>query len=343
MIALFTFPGGILKQYAVWLSMALLSTSAWAQEGPPSDDIAVQNILVVGQRPGPALWKVSKGDHVLWVFGTYSPLPKNMTWRSQQVENALAQSQELLSAPGTAFSVGWANSFNLLTAAPFLIGIKKNADGARLQDVVPADVYTRWSALKARYIGNDQGIEEERPMFAADTLFDKALGASGMDKGYAIQGRIEELAKNWKIKRTSTTLQLPMENPRQAVRDFKKAQLEDVECFTKTVDRLETDLEAMKVRANAWSSGNIDAIRKLRFPDQKQSCNAAVLNSKWIGNLKDGSNLEQRVKASWLAAAETALGTNKSTFAMLSMSELLNPDGLVASLRAKGYQVDEPD
>jgi hypothetical protein len=74
-------------------------------------------------------------------------------------------------------------------------------------------------------------------MFAADTLFDKALGASGMDKGYAIQGRIEELAKNWKIKRTSTTLQLPMENPRQAVRDFKKAQLEDVECFTKTVDR----------------------------------------------------------------------------------------------------------
>jgi hypothetical protein len=49
------------------------------------------------------------------------------------------------------------------------------------------------------------------------------------------------------------------------------------------------------------------------------------------------------VKASWLAAAETALGTNKSTFAMLSMSELLNPDGLVASLRAKGYQVDEPD
>jgi hypothetical protein len=68
-----------------------------------------------------------------------------------------------------------------------------------------------------------------------------------------------------------------------------------------------------------------------------------VLNSKWIGNLKDGSNLEQRVKASWLAAAETALGTNKSTFAMLSMSELLNPDGLVASLRAKGYQVDEPD
>jgi len=212
-----------------------------------------------------------------------------------------------------------------------------------LQDVLPADVYSRWSVLKTKYIGSDASIEEERPMFVADTLFEKAIGASGMDKGYAIQRRIEELAKNWKIKRTSTTLMLPMENPREAVREFKKAHLEDVECFTKTVDRLETDLDAMKVRANAWSLGNIDAIRKLRFPDQKQSCNAAIMDSKWMGNLKDAGNLQQRVNTSWLTAAETALANNKATFAMLPMSDLLNPDGLMATLRTRGYQVDEPD
>lgn len=332
-----------MKQYAACLIAAMLSHATWAQEALPDAEATVQNILVVGQRPGPALWKVSKGDHVMWVFGTYSPLPKNMTWRSQQVENALAQSQELLTAPGSAFTVGWADSFNMLTAAPFLIGIKKNADGALLQDVVPADVYTRWSILKTKYIGGDKGIEEERPMFVADTLFEKALGANGMDKGYAVQGRIEELAKNWKIKRTSTTLMLPMENPRTAVRDFKKAKLEDVECFTKTVDRLETDLDAMKVRANAWSLGDIDAIRKLRFPDQKQSCNAAIMNSKWMSNLKDAGNLQERMKTSWLATAEKSLATNKATFAMLPMSDLLNPDGLIAALRSKGYQVDEPD
>jgi hypothetical protein len=335
--------GGILKQYALCLSMAMLLNAAWAQEAPVTDNTTIQNILVVGQRPGPALWKVSKGEHVLWVFGTYSPLPKDMTWRSQQVENALAQSQELLEPPGSAFQVGWADSFNMLTAAPFLIGIKKNADGAHLQDVVPADVHARWTVLKTKYIGNDKGIEEERPMFAADTLFEKAIRASGMDKGYAIQDRIKELAKNWKIKRTSTALMLPMENARAAARDFKKAHLDDVECFTKTVDRLETDLDAMKVRANAWSMGNIDAIRKLSFPDQKQSCNAAIMDSKWMGNLKDAGNVQQRMKASWLTAAEKSLVNNKSTFAMLPMSELLNPDGLLATLRAKGYQIDEPD
>lgn len=164
-----------------------------------------------------------------------------------------------------------------------------------------------------------------------------------MDKGYAIQDRIEELAKNWKIKNTSTVTQVPMENPRAAVREFKKAHLEDVDCFTKTVDRLESDLDAMKIRANAWSLGDIEAIRKLRFPDQKQSCNAAIMDSKWMGGMQGAADLRTRVKATWLAAAEKSLAANKSTFAMLPMADLLNPDGLVASLRAKGYQVDEPD
>lgn len=279
----------------------------------------------------------------MWVFGTYSPLPKSMDWRSQQVENALAQSQELLGSPGSAMSVGWANSFNILTAAPFLIGIKKNADGKHLQDVVSADVYARWTLLKTKYIGNDKGIEEERPMFVADQLFEKAIRASGMDKGYGVQERIEQLAKNWKIKQTSTTVIVQLDNPRAAVRDFKKAHLEDVDCFTKTVDRLETDLDAMKVRANAWSLGDIDAIRKLAFPDQKQSCNAAILDSKWMGGLQGSIDLKQRMKTSWLTAAEKSLANNKSTFAMLPMSDLLNADGLVAALRAKGYQIDEPE
>jgi hypothetical protein len=332
-----------LKLLAGLFSMLIWSNTALAQEALDPGAGSVQNILVVGQRPGPALWKVSKGDHVMWVFGTYSPLPKKMEWRSQQVENALAQSQELLGQPGAAFSVGWANSFNMLTAAPFLIGIKKNADGAHLQDLVPAPVYARWQLLKTKYIGDDKGIEEERPLFAADRLYERGLFVNGMDKGHDIPERIEQLAKNWKIKYTSTALALEMDNPRAAVREFRKARLDDVECFTKTIDRLETDLDAMKIRANAWSTGDIDAIRKLNFPDQKQSCNAAITDSKWIGGLKGATDLRQRVRASWLTAAEKSLASNKSTFAMLPMSDLLNPDGLVAALRAKGYQIDEPD
>jgi hypothetical protein len=332
-----------LKQLATLLSVVILSNAALAQEALDPDAAPVQNILVVGQRPGPALWKVSKDEHILWIFGSYSPLPKQMEWRSQQVETVLANSQELLGTPGTVISVGWSNSLNMITALPFLAGVKKNADGGRLQDQVPAAVYARWTVLKQKYIGNDAGIEEERPMFAAQTLSSRALVVAGMNGGQAVVSRIYELGKNWKIPITTTSVSVPLENPRETLRDFKRSKLDDVACFTQTIDRFEKDLDTMRRRANAWSMGDLPTMRKLDFPDEKIACNAAVVDSKWLNNVKGAADMRKQVKAAWIAAAEKSLATNRSTLAVLSMSELTSPDGMLAVLRARGYQIEEPE
>jgi hypothetical protein len=44
-----------------------------------------------------------------------------------------------------------------------------------------------------------------------------------------------------------------------------------------------------------------------------------------------------------VATAEKSLGANASTFAILPLRDILAPTGLVAALRAKGYQVDAPE
>ena len=260
----------------VTLCLSLLSTPTWAQTAP---DTAPEQILVVGKRPGPGLWKVSRDDHVLWIFGTNSPLPVKMVWRSQQVETVLAQSQEFLGAPGAGVSVGFSQAFNLITALPFLVGVKNNPDGARLQDVVPPDVYARWKVLKKKYIGDDAGIERERPIFAAPALFDKALAQSGLGNDRDVIATLLQIARKHHVKYTPTTIALDLDNPRGALRDFKKSPMEDLECFTKTIDRLEVDLDAMRGRANAWAIGDVELMRKLRYPDQVSACNAAVFNS----------------------------------------------------------------
>lgn len=325
------------------LALALLSTPAWAQQAPEPEAALTPSILVVGQRPGPALWKVSKDDHVLWIFASYGPLPKKMDWRSQQLETVLASSQELLGTPGTAISVGWSNSLNMITALPFLAGVKKNVDGGRLQDQVPADVYARWTVLKQRYLGTDAQVEELRPMFAAQTLSQRALDVAGMDGGGAVTTRIYELGKNWKIPITETSVKVALENPRETLRDFKKSRLDDVACFTQTIDRLEKDLETMRRRANAWAMGDLPTLRKLDFPDEKIACNAAVVDSQWLKNVKGAADMRKQVKAAWIAAAEKSLAKNRSTLAVLSMSELTSPDGMLAVLRARGYQIEEPE
>lgn len=322
------------------LCVSLLATPAWSQRAA---ETAPEQILIVGQRPGPGLWKVSKDDHVLWIFGTYSPLPKRMAWRSQQVETVLAQSQEMLGAPGASVGVGFSQAFNLITALPFAIGAKKNPDGATLKDVVPPDVHARWTVLKHKYLDDDEGIEKERPIFAAAALFDKATAQAGLGNDNDVIKTITQIAKKNNVKYTHTGVTLQLENPRGALRDFKKSSMEDLACFTRTIDRLEVDLDAMRARAIAWAIGDIEKMRTLSYPDQASACNSAVFNSAVMKSLPGAETLEQRMRDTWLAAAEKSLATNKSTFALMPVSRLLDAAGILASLQAKGYTVEQPD
>ena len=72
---------------------------------PPSPEEAVplEEVLVTGQQPGPGLWKVTRpaagNDHVLWILGSYGPLPKKMQWRSTELETVLRESQEVIGPP----------------------------------------------------------------------------------------------------------------------------------------------------------------------------------------------------------------------------------------------------
>ncbi len=329
---------------AALLCVSLCTSTAWCQDQAVSaPEPVAEKVLVVGQRPGPGLWKVSKDDHVLWVFGTYTPLPAKMEWRSQEVESIIGQSQELLLTPGAGLSVGWMDTLNIVTALPSLVNFRKNANGETLQEVIPADVYARWLPLKAKYIGSDNAVESVRPLFAAEELFDKAMAKAGLASDRAVTKRIEDLAKQHKLKITSTSVHVALENPRGALKDFKKSTLNDLPCFIKTVDRLETDLEGMRLRANAWAIGDVGKMRALIYPDQAEACRAAVTDSAWMKGLKGAEDLDARVKAGWVASAEKALENNRSTFALLPVARALNPGGLLDVLKAKGYTVEQPE
>jgi hypothetical protein len=97
----------------------------------------IDEILVVGEQPGPGLWLVYKGDHVLRVLGTVSPIPKNMQWQSKQVEAALAESQEFITPPNIKMEIGFWGKVGLL---PSLIGIKNNPESQKLADVLSPEL-----------------------------------------------------------------------------------------------------------------------------------------------------------------------------------------------------------
>lgn len=82
----------------------LLSTCARVaanhQEAAPTVT-EMDAIRVIGERPGPRMWRLTNGDNTLCILGTLSPLPEGMTWRSQEAEQIIAEAGEVL-APGYA-------------------------------------------------------------------------------------------------------------------------------------------------------------------------------------------------------------------------------------------------
>jgi hypothetical protein len=222
-----------------------------------------------------------------------------------------------------------------------MIGARNNPDDATLQEVLPSDVYARWLALKGRYIGRDEGIEKWRPIFAAGELYEKAISQSALTTQSDVVPVVKKIAKRHNVKLIEATLEIEIDEPRQAIKQFKKSSLQDIACFTATLERLETDLDAMRARATAWAIGDIDALRRLPYPDQFGTCGSAILNSPVVQD-RGLQDLFQRVESMWLEQAQSALARNEVTFAVLPMSQLLRADGYIAKLQARGYDVTTP-
>jgi hypothetical protein len=321
------------------LSVATAATPAettTAAASPRSD--IIDYVLVSGEQPGPALWKVSKDDHVLWILGTWGPLPKRITWRSRAVEAVIAQSQEIIDEVNVSADIGFFQGLLLLPAA---LGARKNPDDLTLSQILPPELYARWLVQKEKYIGRDKGIERFRPIFAAGEVFSKALAQSGLTYDDKVWPVVRKLAKKHDVKITTPKIKLNLEKPRAALKKFSKISLEDLECFEATIKRLETDMYYMSARANAWSKGDLQALRNLPYPDQFTTCGSAVFQGPVLETvgLKD---LPDRFLNAWVDAAENALLKNQSSFAVLSITELNAEMGRLGRLRAKGYKVEPP-
>lgn len=324
---------------AAFAGLFLLSSLACARSATPPAQL--QTITVTGEQRGPGLWKVSKGDHVLWILGTVSPLPRDIQWKSKELDERIAQSQELIVGEGVGLSAD-AGFFGTLALLPSLIGVKNNPDGKTLDQVLPPELYARWVVAKRKYIGHSNWAERLRPVFAAIKLYDAAMDDNHLTDSDFVRKQVRNDAKRAHLAIVTAQVNYTIKNPRAAVKRFKASQISDVGCFSKTLDSIDMDLVNMTARANAWAVGDIDALRKLPQSDQWDVCTQEVSES-GIAHELGLSDAAARLRAAWLDEAKKALDKNASTVAVVSMRSLLDPNGKLAQLKALGYTIEAPD
>jgi len=329
-----------------WAQQASLpgasATPTSAQAGVPDDGIRTEATVVVsGEQPGPGLWLVRKGGNELYILGTLSPLPANMQLASAGIDAVISRAQEVIRAP--SISVGSdASKFRMLLLLPSLVGIRNNPGGKTLEEVMPPSLYVRWRAFKERFLPGEGKVEKMRPMFAAQELYKAAIKRSAMTHQDPSAPLVTAAIEKYHPTVSLVKLELNVKDPKAVVKQMKTAHFDDLACMERTLDRLGVDMEVLRLRANAWSTGEIAILRANPVPSHYKACLDAVSESA-IGRQIGMSDGEARVKAMWLAKAEEVLGRNATSFAVLPIDDMLGAGGYLDALRARGYTVLAPD
>ncbi len=328
-----TLRGGLVALLAAVLACPPIPGAAAPQSEPAAEVAPPLQVVISGRYRGPKLWRVSKGDHALWVLGTVAPLPQRMVWQTDDIQRLLRQTQEVIPA-WPSVSIGF-HPFTALHLYALWREAQTNPDHLPLKAVLPPALYARFSTLKLRYAPHDRRIEQLRPILAARRLYDDALAASDLTPHNDIQRTVLGLARQASVPIHQD--KVLVKDPVDVMRDLTEIpRSAEIACLQSVVTRLETDVGPMQTRARAWALGDVALLRRLPHTDNRATCLDAVSGSQRV------RALISQAQQDWMAAAVQALDRNRTTLALQSMDLLLGPDGTLATLSRMGYRIEGP-
>src|SRR3546814_16593984 len=95
---------------------------------------------------------------------------------------------------------------------------------------------------------------------------------AGLDLDNVVGKVVEKAARRAHVPIVPAEVKLVIEDPKSVLKEFNASALDDTECFSRTMSRIETDLGNMRARANAWAVGRSEerrvgkeCVSKVRF------------------------------------------------------------------------------
>ncbi len=293
---------------------------------PP--DTMLEEVIVTGERTGPGLWHVFGPGADLWILGSVSPLPKDMTWRSAEIERRVAGARSVMVT--RHFEVGIVRALWLLLTQRdlFMVG-----GGRRLKDVMPADLYARFSAQRAKYTDDAAKWERFRPLIATAFLQQAALRRVGLSARLDIGDEVRSLARAHDVPVDEIKI-AGLKDVLEALRTLRPA-VEDA-CVAAGLATVETGLPRLVERARAWATGDVERMQSLPEPPEVNGCRDAV------GADAGAGDLLALIRRTMLDAMTRHLQAGGTTVAVVNIDLLLEPKGVLDTLRARGYRVEAP-
>jgi uncharacterized protein YbaP (TraB family) len=296
-----------------------------ADQAPPQ---LVEELVVTGERTGPGMWHVHRGAANVWILGSISPLPRDITWRSKQVETVLESASRVLVQKPLEISVPrilW-----MLIADRNLLMVR---GGKRLKDVLPPDVHARFAAQRSRVTDDPNKWERYRPIIATAFLQQAAFHQINLSMRLDLGAALRILAKKHGVRVEEVSV-AGVGDMLEALKTMSAAT--ERACVDASLITIESGLPRLVDRAQAWANGNIERLGNLPEPKEVDACRAALDAG------SGASDVITRIRQTWLSNIEKYLQIPGTTIAVVNLDLLLEHGGLLDELRAKGYDFDAP-
>lgn len=308
---------------AVLIALALPPAVPVLAQPPPSqpdpDDpeaTLVSALIISARTPGPAWWKVTRGESTAWILGMpVAPTPTKGEWNTSVLERRLDAARAVLMVPlaqvrvpGSAGkSLGW-------------------LDQARSAGGDMADLARRFEAARKRLKQPDYRYKNSAPYYAVLRMtydFDRSIGMHG-EAGDQIAAMAQ--ARKIPVRRPP-----PYPVARMSQAEMNLAYPGMTPCFTAMLEHVERGEGAYANAAHAWAAG--DVAGALAMPRDPLSLCVNSLNPGAARNAIDAQ----------AAAIKAALMEPGSVVVLAPLRQILAVDGLVSRLVADGYAVTGPN
>lgn len=262
------------------------------------------------------LWKVSKGDTVIYVAGSIHVLRKSDYPLPDAMESTFKTSAGLVEEIDLT-------RFDPESAQLQMMQMGSYPQGHSLKTDLPAELYGRVTALAQEQKVDMEMLDPMRPWLTSIVLLDNQLVRKGFDPttGVDIHFADEaEAAHKPVMGLESASFQLGM-----LAKLPEKAQ--EAMLLQSLSDASNTDQE-MEAMMDAWHRGDTTVLAKEQqeefgpYPDIYQAV------------------LVQRNR-SWIPQIEKLAASGKQYFVVVGALHLVGPDGVLASLEKDGYKIEQ--
>ncbi|WKL57978.1 TraB/GumN family protein [Asticcacaulis sp. ZE23SCel15] len=279
-------------------------------------------VVVAAKRPpGPALWRIKKGEAEVVIVGVLPVFPKSQGWSTKRLENALRGAKVLITPPDAKTSAG---------DAVRVLRTKGLPGKQTLKDVLPPDLNARFEATAKRAGVSAKSFVRDKPVWAGARLRREVLEKRRLSADEPTDTIVRIARKQGVPVRPAGKYKTG-----PVLKDLNRLSDQDSQdCLRYTLGDIDFNMDRAPKAAAAWAVGDIRTVRA----NYQGGVMAACLEGSDVGTAMLERSVEDIV-----GAINSGLQTPGKTVVIVPLSPLLRKGGALDQLQARGLKISAPE